>query len=456
MDENGGLLFPKALAPNNILKIHAAISPSGVICVVGCSTPDKLLVWLSSKGWLGDLGFGMRVPVIRWNTSEDQFEIAAPLQAPYEFRRIRVGEQGGVITYPSEAFDGSSQGFLSWTLDRLITYDQGHNTGITPYFVDGQVSGSAMVGLGPKGLEGIVGGKRFTIYTSGNPREPQIAGDLNRFACGAWLDNGNNVLAICEPPFENDVVVGEAIPLPEVLAPIKPVWIGAYKDKGLTLGGNCTFVEGPGTITRLRDGAIIATMVDGSDSTKWTTPAGNVWDGVYTYIDAPGPDTIMDAQNAMRALIVNRVAEVPQGRGIVLICQMYDRNLTWKNEATLAGIMLPYAQVANSFPEVKAMLFFSGPDRRGGTGDHPALATWYKAIVAAVQGEGEIEEPVVVVPPVPEPPVPPVPEPTPTPPVPVVTPPPVVTVPPVTPRPRGGLFWSIIRGIGSIFGFEVR
>jgi hypothetical protein len=178
---------------------------------------------------------------------------------------------------------------------------------------------------------------------------------------------------------------GEPIPHPKEgdIPPIRPVWIGAYKDVNFTLGGNCRFGLN-NDLRRASDGALIATF--SGDSTLWTRPDGSTLVGVYCYLDAPGPDTIASARIAMTSLCEMGLGGA-RGKDVVLLCQMYDRNFTWKNEATLAGIMLPYADVINKHPEIKAALFFSGPDRLGGTAQHPALAEWYKAIVAKVTGE---------------------------------------------------------------------
>jgi hypothetical protein len=143
---------------------------------------------------------------------------------------------------------------------------------------------------------------------------------------------------------------------------------------------------------------------------------------------------------------------------VVILAQFFDRSLAWKNEATLAAIPQCYIDARIKYGDrIYAILAFSGPDRAGGTGAHPVLGRWFQAIAAKAQPGFLVEPPEPT--PVPDPT--PVPEPTPEPgPVPEPPAPPIVPapmpVPPPTPRPRGGLFWGFVRGLGSIFGIKVR
>jgi len=315
---------------------------------------------------------------------------------PDSFDRLHLAADGSLLatgTFPLPNGDGAS-GFTYYAED-----------GITPltYAVHGSLEGTKLGDISvhqgqEKGLVFNVGGVDFTTDAP-SPSFPHLAGDsTNGFVVSAYsmTGAGGSWLARIDPPFVPDPP--EPIPLPKDgdIPDLGELWFGAYKDKHDTLDeSNCVFSDDGVHLIDLDDRPI---MEQTNDSTTWTLPDGSTIPGLYCYLD-PGLQNLSIGQirASAKALCEKELVSVTDPK-VVLLLQFYDRNLLWKNEVTLAAIPQAYADfIAAHKDRIFAALAFSGPDRKGGTGDHPVLKDWFQAMAA------KVKTPVTPVPPTPIP-----------------------------------------------------
>ncbi len=100
---------------------------------------------------------------------------------------------------------------------------------------------------------------------------------------------------------------------------------------------------------------------------------------------------------------------------VVLICQAYDRNGLWTDEAAIADLQAQYVEVARAFPQVVGLLWFSD-GRPGGTREYSSWRHWHEATLGVISSAPPIQtlpdpEPPKPIPVPPEPVPPPIPEP---------------------------------------------
>jgi hypothetical protein len=451
------LFHPRLHPPDGLGLQRIAMSPRDVICIAGQSQSgsDDAVVWLSTRGFLPNMGHCATRPIVRWDG--DAFDLAVPFNGT-QHARWRISEDGLSVSSTTGSHVMTSSGSSHFdAAGQPVVYPE-HGSEINGrWFGFPCASHDVVVGQGrgapaEPGLLLAVDGLVTTLDRRDPAMEPHVSGDSAECLVVARMGEqfGPILFAVCQPPYVADPVYvppAEVIPVPQPgeIAPLRPLWIGAYKDAGRTLGGNCEF--GPtGWLVRRRDAMPIAKL--GADSTIWMTPIGETWMGIYAYLPPPGPATVAEARAALKVYCEEKLMQVPQGTPVVLLCQMYDRrtnreNNGWTREAPLVGLLAVYPEVARAHPQIVALLFFSGPDRLGGTGQHPAMIPWYEAIAAAVEGE-----PAIDLPPAPGPE--PIPEPQPDPIPPVVVPPPVVEPPPAPiPRPAPKKGW-----VEKYFGWE--
>lgn len=137
----------------------------------------------------------------------------------------------------------------------------------------------------------------------------------------------------------------------------------------------------------------------------------NVWPrwpslppGSWTCVRAYQP--LGQALGDFEASVRQQLQAAPKDALLALVCQQYTSNTS---QAPDIRAQVPvYLRLARDFPQVQALLLFSGYGRAGGLSDHPeVLAVWRDQVVPATAAPAILPYP----PPDPEPPDPPRPDP---------------------------------------------
>jgi hypothetical protein len=110
---------------SGILMQRIAISPRGVVCVIGQTTlGNDCVLWLSTCGFVTGAGACTTRPIVRWDGNA--FDLAIPASGSVH-ARWRISEDGLSVSVVTESHAPTSSGFTHFAPDgRPVTFDEVH------------------------------------------------------------------------------------------------------------------------------------------------------------------------------------------------------------------------------------------------------------------------------------------------------------------------------------------